>query len=401
MIWAGSNDGLVHVTRDDGKTWTNVTPAGLLPGGRVQNIEPSPKRAGSAYVAIYRYLLGDFAPYLYRDRRLREDLDKDREGHCRRRADAEWVREDPDRAGLLYAGTEFGMYISFNNGEEWKPFQLNLPRTPVTDIRVAHKDLVLSTQGRGFYIVDNITSLHYPKTFDSVTLLQPREAIRTPSRGRNNGAQIEYYLPIAANEVKLEILDKSGKLVRGFTTAAAAVAEAGGGAGDDDEEGGGFRQRGPVVRLEKTPGLHRFVWDLRYNGPYPSLANGPVAVPGAYSVKLTAGTTVTTQPLTVAEDSRVTADGVTTADLQRQLDHNLLVRDLVSDTNRLVAKAKADKNAELVEKLVTPPIRYSQPAFQTQVLYLYTATNSTDQIPGEDVVERYKVLRKQYEELAR
>ena len=179
------------------------------------------------------------------------------------------------------------------------------------------------------------------------------------------------------------------------------MAEAGGGAGDDDEEGGGFRQRGPAVRLEKTPGLHRFVWDLRYNGPYPSLANGPVAVPGAYSVKLTAGTTVTTQPLTVAEDSRVTADGVTTADLQRQLDHNLLVRDLVSDTNRLVAKAKADKNAALVEKLVTPPIRYSQPAFQTQVQYLYTATNSTDQIPGEDVVERYKVLRKQYEELAR
>ena len=398
VIWAGSNDGLVHVTRDDGKTWTNVTPAGLLPGGRVQNIEPSPRRAGSAYVAIYRYLLGDFAPYLYRTDDFGKTWTKIVKGIA---ADepTRVIREDPDRAGLLYAGTEFGMYISFDNGAEWKPFQLNLPRTPVTDIKVAHKDLVLSTQGRGFYIVDNITSLHYPKTFDSVTLLQPREAIRTPSRGRNNGAQIEYYLPIAANEVKLEILDQNGKLVRTFTTATPVATEAAPAAPDDDDEGGG-RARGPVARLEKTPGLHRIVWDLRYNGPYPSMANGPVAVPGAYSVRLTAGTTVTTQPLTVAEDSRVTADGVTTADLQRQLDHNLLVRDLVSDTNRLVAKAKAEKNAALLQKLVTPPIRYSQPAFQTQVQYLYTATNSTDQIPGEDVVERYKVLRKQYLDLA-
>ena len=260
---------------------------------------------------------------------------------------------------------------------------------------------MLSTQGRGFYILDNITSLHYPKTFDSVTLLQPREAIRTPSRGRTNGAQIEYYLPIAAQDVKLEILDKSGKLVRTFTTATPPAPEAGTAAAADDDDEGGGRPRGPAPRLDKTPGLHRFLWDLRYDGPYPSLANGPVAVPGSYSVKLTAGTTVTTQPLTVSEDSRVSADGVTTADLQRQLDHNLLVRDLVSDTNRLVAKAKADKNTALLTKLVTPPIRYSQPAFQTQVQYLYTATNSTDQIPGEDVIERYKVLRKQYEELAR
>jgi len=140
---------------------------------------------------------------------------------------------------------------------------------------------------------------------------------------------------------------------------------------------------------------------LRYPGPWPSLANGPVAVPGIYSVRLTAGATSFTQPLTLTEDPRVTADGVTTADLQQQFEHNMRVRDLVSDTNRLVAKAKTDRNSALLEKLVTPPIRYSQPAYQTQVQYLYTVTNSTDQRPGEDVLDRYRSLLSLYTQLAK
>ena len=310
------------------------------------------------------------------------------------------VREDPDRAGLLYAGTEFGMYISFNNGAEWNPFQLNLPRTPVTDIKVAHKDLVLSTQGRGFYILDNLTPLHRTAAPDSVTLFAPREAIRIPGRGKT-GAQIDYYLPTAASEVKLEILDRSGSVVRSFTTAATpAVAEASPAAGSDDEEEGSSRTRTPASRLDKTAGLHRFVWDLRYPGPWPSLANGPVAVPGEYSVRLTCDATVRTERFQVTEDPRVTADGVTISDLREQFDHNMRIRDLVSDTNRLVSKAKADRNTNLTDKLVTPPIRYSQPGFQTQVQYLYSVTNSTDQKPGQDVLDRYQALRTQYRSLA-
>ena len=150
VIWTGSNDGLIHVTRDDGKTWTNVTPKGLPPGGRVQNIEPSPHRAGTAYAAIYRFLLGDFAPYIYRTDDFGKTWTRLTDGKNGIAADepTRVVREDPDRAGLLYAGTEFGMYISFDNGAHWQTFQLNLPDTPVTDIKVAHKDLVLSTQGR-------------------------------------------------------------------------------------------------------------------------------------------------------------------------------------------------------------------------------------------------------------
>ena len=399
VIWAGSNDGLVHVTRDDGKTWVNVTPNGLPHGGRVQNIEPSPKRPGTAYIAIYRYLLGDFAPYLYRTDNFGKNWARIVKGIA---ADepTRVVREDPERAGLLYAGTEFGMYISFDNGSEWKPFQMNLPRTPVTDIKVAHKDLVLSTQGRGFYILDNLTPLHRAEALTPVTLFQPRTGVRTPGRGRSAGTQIDYYLASAANDLKLEILDSRGTPVRTFTTATPARAEAAP-APIDDEEEGSFRPRTPPARLDQTAGLHRFVWDLRYPGPWPSLANGPVAVPGVYSVRLTANGTSFTQPLTITEDPRVLADGVTTADLQQQFEHNMRVRDLVSSTNRLVAKAKTDRNSALLEKLVTPPIRYSQPAYQTQVQYLYTVTNSADQKPGADVQERYQSLLSQYTQLAK
>ena len=162
LIWTGSNDGLIYVTRDDGKTWTNVTPKDLPPGGRVQNIEPSPHRAGTAYVAVYRFLLGDFAPYIYRTDDFGKTWKRLTDGKNGIAADepTRVVREDPERAGLLYAGTEFGMYISFDNGAHWQNFQLNLPVTPVTDIKVAHKDLVLSTQGRSFWILDNLTPLH-------------------------------------------------------------------------------------------------------------------------------------------------------------------------------------------------------------------------------------------------
>ena len=138
MIWTGANDGPVYVTRDDGKTWKNVTPKDLPPGGRVQNIEVSPHRNGSAYVAVYRYLLDDFQPYLYRTNDYGETWTRLTDGKNGIPADypTRVVREDPEREGLLYAGTEFGIFVSFDNGAHWQSFQQNLPVTPVTDIRV-------------------------------------------------------------------------------------------------------------------------------------------------------------------------------------------------------------------------------------------------------------------------
>jgi photosystem II stability/assembly factor-like uncharacterized protein len=137
VIWAGSNDGLIHVTRDEGKTWTNVTPKGLPAGGRVQCIEPGTHQAGTAYAAIYRFLLGDFAPYIYRTDDFGKSWTRLTDGSNGIAADepTRVVREDPHRADLLYAGTEFGMYISFDSGAHWQSFQLNLPNTPITDIK--------------------------------------------------------------------------------------------------------------------------------------------------------------------------------------------------------------------------------------------------------------------------
>jgi photosystem II stability/assembly factor-like uncharacterized protein len=231
LIWTGSNDGLVFVTRDDGKTWTNVTPAGLPPGGRVQNVEPSPLRPGTAYVAIYRYLLGDFAPYIYRTDDFGKTWTKLTDGKNGIAADepTRVVREDPDRAGLLYAGTEFGLYVSFDNGGHWQPLQMNLPVTPVTDMKIAHKDLVVSTQGRGFWILDDLTPLEQakPETATSTaTLFTPREGIRTTRAtgggiGRGGagpqypaqGAAIDYYLGSApAGDVVMEVLDSKGSV---------------------------------------------------------------------------------------------------------------------------------------------------------------------------------------------
>jgi photosystem II stability/assembly factor-like uncharacterized protein len=430
VIWTGSNDGLIWVTRDDGKTWANVTPKDLPPGGRVQNMEPSPHKAGTAYAAIYRYLLGDFAPYIYRTDDYGKTWVKLTDGQNGIAADepTRVVREDPDRAGLLYAGTEFGMYVSFDNGGTWQNFQMNLPHTPVTDIKVAHKDLVISTQGRSFWILDNLTPLH--QTSDSVTasaahLFAPKEAVRAntrrsggPSGGGSGlqypqpGAQIDYYLGAAAADVKLEILDAAGKVVRTFSNTtgtgedAAGPADAGGG----DEEEGGFRFRGGPTRLNATPGLHRFTWDLRYPGPWqsaqrPEGPNGPAAVPGKYSVKLTVGSYTATQPLTIVEDPRNLKDNVTLTDLREQFEHNLRVRELVSEVNRTVAKVRAEQSKasgdrevklkELAGKLITPAIRYSQPELQTQITYLYTVTTATDQKPGKDVVDRYEVLKKE------
>jgi photosystem II stability/assembly factor-like uncharacterized protein len=150
------------VTRNNGKTWTNVTPKDLPTGGRVQYIDASPHRKGSAYFAVYRWLLGDYQPYIYRTDDYGKTWTRLTDG--KNGIPVDWptrvVREDPDREGLLYAGTEFGMFISFDNGSHWQSFQLNLPNIPISDIKVHHKDLVVSTQGRALWILDNVTSLH-------------------------------------------------------------------------------------------------------------------------------------------------------------------------------------------------------------------------------------------------
>ncbi len=435
VIWAGSNDGLVSVTTDDGKSWSNVTPTHLPPGGRIQNIEPSPHRAGTAYIAAYRYLLGDFAPYIFRT----DDYGKtwtcltDGTNGIAKDEPTRVVREDPQKAGLLYAGTEFGIYISFDNGRHWQSFQLNLPVTPITDMKLAHGDLVLSTQGRSFWILDNLTPLHrLPGAGTEAYLFQPRKAIRTPAQPMSEGigdkggsggpeypapgATVDYYLANAPSaDITLQVMDAAGKTVRIFSSVKPAIKKDKPEHEAETEEEEDRPQKTPPV-LNKNAGMHRFTWDLRYAGPWLDEhrgegPNGPRALPGDYSVKLTSGSWTSTQPLTVMEDPRVTKAGVSTADLREQFALDLRTRDLVTDMNHAVARVKkaqahlknakntdADRLAKLntlAARLVTPPIRYSKPALQTQITYLYSLTNGADQKIGLDALERYAVLRKE------
>src|SRR3954447_19073990 len=429
LVWTGSNDGLIWVTRDDGKTWSNVTPQGLKPGGRVQNIEPSPHRPGTAYAAIYRYLLGDFAPYIYRTDDYGKSWTCLTDGKNGIAADepTRVVREDPARAHLLYAGTEFGMYLSFDDGAHWQSFQLNLPATPVTDIKLAHNDLILATQGRGFWILDNVALLREIKgetTSSANRLFTPVEGIRAAGRVAGNpgrsasllqfplpGAAIDYYLPeTPEGDITLDILDKKGIVVRSFSSKADPAGEranrGGEAAGDDDE---GPRVRSGPTRLDKSAGMHRFVWDLRYPGPWMSNArpqgpNGPMAPPDQYSARLTVGSWTNTKPLTIKEDPRVLESGVTDAELHEQFEHNMRVRDLVSEVNQAVARVREAqgktsgdqaKLKDLASHLITPAIRYSKPELQTHITYLYGMTNNSDQKIGHDAVERYQALRKE------
>ncbi|HEU5219335.1 MAG TPA: hypothetical protein VFU23_11780, partial [Gemmatimonadales bacterium] len=224
VIWTGSNDGPVSVTRDAGKSWQRVTP-NVGPGGRVQTVEPSPIRKGKAYVSILRYMLGDWQPYAFRTLDYGKTWTRITTGS--NGIPADWpvrvVREDPTREGLLYAGTEYGLFVSFDDGGTWLPFQQNLPVTPVTDIAVYRNDLTLSTMGRGYWILDDISALHQAPLAgpSSARLFQPRDALRLRYSGPGNdpgdpqhpqpGMYLDYQLTEDATApVKLEILDPAG-----------------------------------------------------------------------------------------------------------------------------------------------------------------------------------------------
>jgi photosystem II stability/assembly factor-like uncharacterized protein len=448
VIWAGSNDGLVWITQDNGKTWQNITPKGLPSGGRIQNIEPGVRSAGTAYVAIYRYLLGDFSPYLYRTDDYGKTWTKLTDGHNGIAADepTRVVREDPVRPGLLYAGTEFGMYVSFDDGANWQTLQLNLPAVPVTDIRLAHGDLALSTQGRGFWILDNLSVLRQLPPVASATssdrLYEPAAAVRIDARADKGpnpgsgpesvlpGAQIDYYLaPGASGPVTLTIQDSAGHTVRSFTSAEGSKQKRG-------SDGGLNRYRPTYAALlDDSPGMHRFIWDLRYSDKPEELAKadssassareeseggggdddeeghqplvGPVAVPGKYTVVMHAGSFTAQQPLTIVEDPRVSGSGVTDADLTAQFELQMRTLTLVNDTNLDVTrlnhaleelKTHPNRSKEkglkaIADQMLTPKIRYSQPGLQTHVTYLYSEIGKTDQRPGRDSTERYQELR--------
>ncbi len=432
VIWTGANDGPFHITRDNGRTWTKITPPNQPPGCRVQNIDPSPHRRGSAYYAVHCYLLGDFSPYLWRTDDYGRTWTLLTTGDNGMPPDhpTRVVREDPEREGLLFAGTEFGMFVSFDNGARWQSLQLNLPATPVTDLRVHQGDVVLSTQGRSFWILGNIAPLRQAAdaVLESTThLFEPRVAYLHRYAGSFGGvgeggdpadpqypppgAQIDYWLGSQpAGAVRMEILDAAGKVIRSF------VAD---GPGETSTTQPSMRRMVTEVsgtpRLPKSPGHNRFTWDLTLPGPWDasparSGRNGPRVLPGEYRVRLTAGNETNTQPLTVRLDPRVARDGVTLAMLREQQQHNLRVRDMVTEVNQLAAgieegrtrlrsAASAADTLKMLEdlraKIVTPAVRYSKPELQAHIQYLYGMTMDAEQRIGRDAITRYGALRRE------
>jgi photosystem II stability/assembly factor-like uncharacterized protein len=430
VIWTGSNDGPFYISRDNGKTWKNITPKDLPDGGRVQYIETSPHRKGSAYYAVYRYLLGDFQPYIYKTDDYGATWKRLTDG--KNGIPHDWptrvVREDPDREGLLYAGTEFGLFISFDNGAHWQTFNQNMPAVPVTDIKLHHKDLVVSTQGRSIWILDDVTPLHQigRQTAASVALFKPRDAVRarigggrggfggggaapTPGQAQfpPNGAPINYYLTGATGgPVTINVQDAAGKVIRSYSSEAPVQAAADAPSPDvsSDDETPAFRRAAPPVRLTTSPGMNRLTWDFND-------ASGFMVPPGSYKVRLLAGGFAATEPLTLRIDPRLTADGITAADLKEQYDQNVRMRDMVAEVGRaanrvrqartrLRAATAGDSLAKVDGLAVTlfgpdEGVRYGRPGLQTQITYLAGMTARADQRIGADAVERYQTLRKE------
>jgi len=334
VIWAGSNDGLVHVTQDDGRSWTNVTPADFPEGGRINIVEPSPHDPARAYFASYRFLFNnDFAPYIYRTDDYGQTWTRLTTGNNGIAADnpTRVIREDPERAGLLYAGTDDGMYISFNDGANWQPFQQNLPITPITDIELAHGDVILSTMGRAFWILDD----RYPLFEMSPAVAQePVHLYDIPTAYRGgDGALISYSLASApSGNVTLEIVDASGNVVSTVESAAGAAA-----AGQQGMRGGQGRFGGGGGRsLTAERGLNRYTWNL-------SDTDGMGVLPGRYTARIRAGGATAEKPLRVEILPALVAEGITVADLREQRDMTLQVQALSEQARDITERIEAAK----------------------------------------------------------
>ena len=377
LIWAGTDDGLVQLTRDGGQHWENVTPKAMPDWGTVSMIEASSRDAGTAYLAVERHKSDDFAPYAFKTTDFGKTWSKLVAGlpandyvHA--------VRVDPRRQNLLFAGTEQGVYVSFDDGAHWQPLQLNLPAAPVNDLVIKNTDLVVATHGRSFWVLDDITPLeqyedsipqHEAHLFTPAaanhTLFQGSFFAPSGNVGKNPpaGAVIDYWLKTSLKKqdqakaeaapstsssgtekpdkeedpkITLEILDSSGKVIRKYPKKEEP-------AGDEEEDF--FSRGGNKGSLPADAGLNRFVWDLRYEGatkvPHAPLwggsTDGPEALPGAYQARLTVLGKTYTAPLEIKADPRLK---IGPDDLAKQFDLLLKIRDKVTETDDAIIQIR-------------------------------------------------------------
>jgi hypothetical protein len=372
-IWTGSDDGLVYITRDgNGKSphWTRITPPGMPDFGRISLIDASPHNPGAAYVAVKNYQNDDRKPYLFKTADYGKTWTKIVNG-IPENDFVHAVREDTVRQGLLFAGTEHGIYVSFDDGAQWQSLSLNLPDLQVSDIVIQGNDVVIATHGRSFYVLDDISPLRQLKptlVSEDLHLFAPPAAERNVSQAR-----IDYYLAKPAEKVTIDILDAKGQVIRTFTgtpndqaggrgrggrgrggagaggaDTAAAEPGAGGEPGAEGDVagggggGGGGGGLGGVVNAPDKAGLNRFTWDMRYPPAktfegmvlWSGNTQGPEAVPGAYQIRLTADGKSAAENFILEKDPRL--DSVTIADLAEQFTLALKVRDDLTQSNEIV-----------------------------------------------------------------
>ena len=352
LIWAGTDDGLIHVTRDGGKNWLNVTPPELTPWSKIAQMDASHFDTATAYAAVNRFRLDDLHPYIYRTHDGGKSWQKIASG-LPDNEPVNTVREDPERKGLLFAGTERSVYVSWDDGDHWQSLQMNLPPTSIRDLVIHHDDVVVGTHGRSFWILDNITPLRQfsPEVRSaSAHLFAPQLTYRvrrnnntdTPlppeePAGENppDGAMIDYWLSSAASgAVTLEIVDaSSGQVVRHFSSADKPEAV------DAKEFNVPMYWVRPARTLSAHAGMHRFIWDLTYPAPdvltrdyamsaiyhdTPLYPSGATVLPGQYKIVLTVGAKSYTQPLDVRMDPRVKTSP---EDLRRQFELDRKIAD--------------------------------------------------------------------------
>ncbi len=370
LLWVGSDDGLIHVTKDGGETWENVTPKGMPKWMMINSIEPSAFDEGTCYVAGTKYKTGDFAPYLYKTTDYGKTWKKITNGineeHFTR-----VLREDPKRKGLLYAGTETGMYISFNDGKDWQPFQLNLPIVPITDLTIKDNNLIVATQGRSLWIIDDLTVIHqlFDADLTKNILFKPKDSYRMSGGSRSgsltsgtnhpNGVITYFNLKDYSEDdkVSLTYFDKKGDTIKTFSTS--------------DKKN----------KLEVKKGPNHFVWNMTYDGAerlpgmilWAASLQGPRAVPGTYEVHLNVNGDVQKQSFNIVPDPRAES---TVEDMQKQFD-------FIQDVNATVDKAhKSIKNIRSINKQLS--------AFQKQY-------KENEEV--KDLVEKAKELEEQLSEI--
>ncbi|MEM6337406.1 MAG: glycosyl hydrolase, partial [Bacteroidota bacterium] len=335
-IWAGTDDGRLHITRDGGDSWTDITPPrAIFPEWmQVNSIELHPTEAGGLYVAGTRYKLGDFAPYLYRTTDYGATWTKITDG-----IDGEHftrvVRADPGRAGLLYAGTESGLYMSVDDGANWQSMQLNLPIVPVTDLAVKEHDLIVATQGRSFWVLDDLTPLHQMTEADTAPMLfAPRPTHRLRGRQASNpsgagknapaGLLLTYRLPATpdSSATTLRVLESDGTVIKSFTATDQSSA------------------------LPLKPGLNRFTWNLRYPDAegfdgivlWAGGLQGPRAAPGAYTARLIVGEDSMDVPVDLRRDPRSSSSD---ADLAAQFEFLQSINTKLTETHEAVKRIRS------------------------------------------------------------